>query len=218
MPDTLRVGLFDFDADVRFGRRLILESSPHLEVVFESEGLTKDLTQISEGLFDVLVIDQRLASGSGLDFYRELATITGIKQAPSAILTTNFEEPVLKFSAIEQAIAEVVSLEQSAELLLAATLRAARGESATSLAEVRKLLLELSPRPELNIDLLRMVSDLPERFASNLRRLRQAFNNYDDQKLAQFDQSSLSHLVERLPVRNLAQLVIQLYRSELLDA
>lgn len=217
MNQKLRVGLLDFDADVRFGRKLILESNKQFSVVHESEGRLEDLEMISEGLFDVLVIDQRLAFGGGIDFYRELTSITGVREAPSAILTTPFEQPPLRLDAIEQGFSEVVSMELGAEALLAETLRAARGESRISLAAVHELIRAVRPGFALDLELIQIVSSLPERLSSNLRRLRQVIKKADLERLESFDEDSLSSLLERFPVRNLGQLVIKLHRSELID-
>jgi DNA-binding NarL/FixJ family response regulator len=217
MNPKLRVGLLDFDADVRFGRRLILESNKSLEVVHESNGVPADLELISEGLFDILIIDQRLTAYSGLDFYRELCLLTGIRQAPSAILTTPFEQPALTLDAIEQGFSEVVSTELGAEALVEAAIRAGQSQSQFSLATIHELLGAVKPAFALDLELMKIVASLPERLASNLRRLRQVIKKADLEKLKSFDQESLANLVERFPVRNLAQLVVKLHRSELLD-
>jgi DNA-binding response OmpR family regulator len=54
------------------------------EVVFDSDGSTEDLEAIEQSLIDVLVLDQRLASGSGVSFYSSLRNLTGVKQAPQS--------------------------------------------------------------------------------------------------------------------------------------
>ena len=72
MEQLLRVALLDSDTDVRTGRRMLISSLPNVEIVLDSTGEENDLLSVANGLVDVLVIDQRLASGPGVDFYAVL--------------------------------------------------------------------------------------------------------------------------------------------------
>jgi DNA-binding NarL/FixJ family response regulator len=112
MASTIRIGLLDTDSDVRFGRKMVLSSQPKFEVVFDSDGSTEDLEAIEQSLIDVLVLDQKLASGSGVSFYSSLRNLTGVKQAPKAILTTSFAQPDLLLDALQEGIVDVVTVEQ----------------------------------------------------------------------------------------------------------
>jgi CheY-like chemotaxis protein len=114
MASTIRIGLLDTDSDVRFGRKLVLSSQANFEVVFDSDGSAEDIEAIEQSLIDVLVLDQRLTCGSGVSFYSSLRNLTGVKQAPSAILTTSFEQPELLLDALHEGILDVVTVEQGA--------------------------------------------------------------------------------------------------------
>jgi DNA-binding NarL/FixJ family response regulator len=118
MPDTIRIGLLDTDEDVRFGRKLIFSSLPKTEVVFDSDGASSDLDSIQDSLIDVLVIDQKLASGAGIDFYSSLRRLTGAKQAPPAIVTASYAQPALLLEALEAGVFDVVAIEQGAKALV----------------------------------------------------------------------------------------------------
>jgi DNA-binding NarL/FixJ family response regulator len=217
MDHSTRIGLLDADSDVRFGRRMILESDPGLEIVYESEGKIEDLSAIAEGLIDVLVIDQKLSSGPGVSFYRELSELTGIKQAPSCVITSSFDQPELTFLVLETGIEEVVTLEQGAERLIQAVSIARSGSSSMTLESLHELLLLLKPNTQLDLNFVRVVDELPERLASNLRRLRQVWSKIEAGRSVDFEPASMSNLIDRLPVRTLAQLIIKLHRSELLN-
>jgi DNA-binding NarL/FixJ family response regulator len=217
MDTSIRVALLDADPDVRFGRRLLLESHPSIQVVFESDGILGDLEQIAQGLIDVLVINQRLAAGDGVVFYQSLGKLVGFKNVPNAVITSAFDQPTLRLAAIEVGVMEVVDLEKGPEELLSAVSRAASGSSEEHLDALFKLIASQKISSELDLEFIRLVRELPERLASNLRRLRQLWKKADLEKLAAFDAAGMANLVERLTVRTLPQLIVKLHRSELMD-
>lgn len=217
MGSNIRIGIVDADPDVRFGRRLILESNPDFEIVFESEGKSEDFESISEGLIDVLVLDQKLSKGQGVRFYQELSELTGIKQAPNCIITCSFDQPALTLEALEAGVQDVVSLEGGASQLVESVLRASSGKSPITLAQIHQLLTDLKPQLQLDLNFVRLVDELPEKLASNLRRLRQVWRKGVAGKFGEFDATTMANLIDRLPVKTLAQLIIKLHRSELLS-
>lgn len=216
MDKSLRIGVIDADQDVRFGRKLILESEPNFEIVFESDGRREDLEQIAEGLIDVLVLDQKVSLGPASSFYRELAQVTGVKQAPNCIMTCSFEQPGLTLDALEVGVLEVVTLEKGAKELIEAVTRANSGNSSIAIADLYELVKGSNLTMELDMNLIQLVNSLPERLASNLRRLRQVWKKGSRGNLGGFDEASMANLVDRLQAKTLAQLIIKLHRSELL--
>lgn len=211
MSNLIRIGLIDFDADVRFGRRLILESNPQVRVFFDSEGKAEDVEAVSEGLIDVLVIDQRLAMGSGISFYEQLRRLIGFAEAPLAVLTCAFEQPELKFSALMAGFFETVSLELGPEHLLAKTIAAASGKRTTHLTEIVELVKAVRPRKQLDIQLNQLVATLPEKYQSNLRRLKANWQRNFIGKSADFDLTDLAGLVSKLKFQSPEETVIRLY-------
>jgi DNA-binding NarL/FixJ family response regulator len=136
MSKKVRIGLLDSDPDIRYGRRMILSSESNYEIVLDSDGGTFDLGLVAESLIDVLVLDQRLGSGPGIDFYSKLRTLTGLKQAPSAVLTASYKQTALELEALEHGVFATISLETGAEGLLEATAFAAEGKAPLSLLDV----------------------------------------------------------------------------------
>ena len=217
MPASIRVGLLDADESVRFGRKLLFDSFPLAEVVFESDGAALDLELVEQALIDVLVIDQKLASGPGIDFYQRLRELTGIKQAPPAILTTSFDQSALSLAALGAGISNVLAIEQGAKVMVEAISQARSGANFYSLVELRKM-LESQPRIRaVDLTFVSLVDQLPEKFASNLRRLKSTWQKMDAARLEGYDLNSLKELVARLPVANAVELVLALNRSGLLD-
>ena len=217
MPETIRIGLIDTDEDIRFGRKLLFASLTNSEVVFDSDGASADLEPIQESLIDVLVIDQKLASGPGIDFYTSLRKLTGIKQAPPAVLTASFNQPALLLEALEAGIFDVIAIEQGAKALVDAVTRASSGADPQSLAGLNRMLATQPRVRAIDLNFVSLVDQLPEKLASNLRRLKALWQKADMTKLESYDLNSLKEAVARLPVATASELVLALNRSGLLD-
>ena len=217
MPETIRIGLLDSDEDVRFGRKLVFASPPDTEVVFDSDGAVADLDPIQHSLIDVLIIDQKLASGPGIDFYSRLRKLTGNKQAPPAIITASFTQPALLLEALEAGVFDVVSIEQGAKGLVDAVTQANSDANHYSLAELYQLVASQTRVVAVDLNFVSLIDQLPEKLASNLRRLKSLWQKADMTKLEQYDLNSLNELVSRLPVARSSELVLALNKSGLLD-
>lgn len=217
MPETIRIGLIDTDEDIRFGRKLLFASLTNSEVVFDSDGASADLEPIQESLIDVLVIDQKLASGPGIDFYTSLRKLTGIKQAPPAVLTASFNQPALLLEALEAGIFDVIAIEQGAKALVDAVTRASSGADPQSLAGLNRMLATQPRVRAIDLNFVSLVDQLPEKLSSNLRRLKAIWQKADMTKLESYDLNSLKEAVARLPVATASELVLALNRSGLLD-
>jgi DNA-binding NarL/FixJ family response regulator len=217
MPETIRIGLLDTDEDVRFGRKLLFASLPDSEVVFDSDGAIAELEPIQQSLIDVLVIDQKLASGPGINFYSNLRKLTGNKESPPAIITASFTQPALLLEALEAGVFDVVSIEQGAKGLVDAVTQAKLDANAYSLAELYQLAASQPRVRAVDLNFVSLVDQLPEKLASNLRRLKYLWQKADMAKLEQYDLNSLKEMVSRLPVARASELVLAFNKSGLLD-
>lgn len=217
MEQSLRVALLDSDNDVRTGRRMLISTRPNVEIVLDSTGEETDLMSVANGLVDVLVIDQRLASGPGVDFYAMLRNQMGIEQAPGCLITTAFNQPALTLSAFEIGVDHVVSIENGPEALLEAIEQVRAGESGVSLDTLHALISTQAIKRKLDLDLVKLIEQLPEKLASNLRRLRSVWIKANPHQLKDFSMANLDGLVSKLPVRTAAELVIKAERTGLLS-
>ena len=217
MEQNLRLALLDSDPDVRLGRRMVLSSQPNLEIVLDSNGDTPDLSAVADGLVDVLVLDQSLAIGPGVLFYSLLREKMGFQQTPGCVLTAAFDQPALVLAALEVGVSQLVSLEQGSEALLLAIQSAKQEAPAYSLYQLHSLIVSENLSRRLDVELVKLVSELPEKLASNLRRLRSVWLKANPRQLAEFSLSNLDALVARLQVQSAAELVIRLERSGLLS-
>jgi DNA-binding NarL/FixJ family response regulator len=213
MGNSVRIALLDPDADVRSGRRMIVSSQSNFEVVLDSDGQDSDVSAVANGLVDIIILDQRLASGPGVLFYETLRSKVGIKQAPNCVLTAAFNQTALQVLALEVGINQVVFLEQGAESLLRAIREGVEGKSPLSLSQLRSLVLSEEPKVQLDVEFMRQVTKLPEKLASKLRRLRTLWKKGAQQQLSGYVLEDLDAVVGRLPVRNAEELIIRLYRS-----
>jgi DNA-binding NarL/FixJ family response regulator len=217
MVSKIRIALLDTDSDVRYGRKLVLSSEPALEVVFDSDGSQDDLEALEQSLIDVLVLDQRLSSGSGVSFYSILRDLVGLSQAPKAILTASFTQPELLLDALKEGIFDVVSVEQGAQGLVAAVYKAATGVTSHPLSAVWELISTQPTYRAVDLNFVRLVDELPQKLSSSVRKLRTVWQSADLAKIEKFEIDSLNALVSRLPVSNAVELVVAMNRSGLLD-
>ena len=217
MPEIIRIGLLDADEDIRFGRKLLFTSLAETEVVFDSDGSSSDIEAIQDSLIDVLVINQKLTTGPGVDFYSKLRELAGIKQAPPAIITASYFQPALLLEALQVGVFNVVAIEQGAGALVDAVQSAIAKDDAYSLAALKKLSSSQPHVRAVDVNFVNLVDQLPEKLSSNLRRLKSTWQKTDAAKLELCDLDSLKELVSRLPVANATELVFTLDRSGLLD-
>jgi DNA-binding NarL/FixJ family response regulator len=217
MTPTIRIGLLGTDPDVRLGRKLVLSSQPKFEVVFDSVGTPEDIEAISQSLIDVLVLDQRLSSDEGVNFYSSLRNLTGVKQAPPAILTASFAQPYLLLDALQEGIFDVVPVEQGAAGLVAAVSRAYSRANAHSLSTVWELICSQPSYRTVDLNFVRIVDELPQGLASSLKKFKAVWQSSDLAKIEKFDLDSLKPLLARLPVLSSVELILAMNRSGLLD-
>lgn len=217
MTSKIRIGLLDADSDVRFGRRMALSSQPKFEIVFDSDGSLDDLDALEQSLIDVLVIDQKLSSGPGLNFYSNLRDIAGVKQAPPAILTASFDQPTLLLDALQLGVFDVISLEQGAAGLVESVTKAFSGSQPRSLLAIKQLIDAQPTFRQVDLSFVRLVDELPVKIASNLRKLSSVWVSNDSSKIEKYNLGSLNEAILRLPVANPVELVLAMSRSGLLD-
>jgi Zn-dependent protease with chaperone function len=89
--------------------------------------------------------------------------------------------------------------------------------NAYSLAQLHSLISSQPRERAIDLSFVSLVDQLPEKLASNLRRLKSLWLKADPAKLEQYDLDSMKELVARLPVASASELVLALNRSGLLD-
>lgn len=217
MTTLIRVGLIDFDADVRHGRKMILESEKSLRVFFESNGADEDIDQLSSALIDVLLIDQRLTGGSGLNFYKKLRAIMGATNAPPAILSIPYDQPEMIFDALINGFRGTLSIESGAKALIETCKLAAKEQDLQNLSGLAQLVQRVKPEKQLDIHLNQAVASLPEKLSSNLRRLRTSWHKALDGKDGNYNLQSMAGVVAKLNFQSGSEAILRLHVTGNLD-
>jgi DNA-binding NarL/FixJ family response regulator len=136
----IRICIVEDHAIVRAGVRMLIESEPGIEVVFEATTATEFLSEAKDSEPDVILLDISLRTENGLDFLPQL-----LRQfAPAKVLVlTAIEEVETQLLAVELGASGVVMKEQAPEILVKAIQAVHCGEPwigrALSVAALAKL-------------------------------------------------------------------------------
>lgn len=120
MVDQIRVGIVDADEDIRFGRRLLIDSQEDCKVVFEEESATGALERAPEALLDVLIIDHRVRGLDGISLIEKLIPLyrSANNTVPAVILTGPYFSYELLLASVSAGASDLVTLDSdSGELL-----------------------------------------------------------------------------------------------------
>ena len=149
MSNGIRVGLVDGDLEMRAGRRLMLDATRETTVVFEENSIATVLEKFDDYLIDVLVVDQRLRSMSGIDLIAALSRIkleTG--NLTKLLLTAPYGSSKLTISALKSGASAVVTQDQPAVALIERIKKLHAGRSQFSLEDISQALTQ-QPGPHL---------------------------------------------------------------------
>jgi DNA-binding NarL/FixJ family response regulator len=183
MPELIRVGLIDSDEDIRFGRRLLIDSQEDCTVVFEDSNAISALERAPQSLIDVLVIDLRVRGLDGLALIKEIVPIyqSTNSEVPAIILTGPYFSHELLLASVAAGATDLVTLDSNSEELLKA-IRSSRGNS--EMLDFKSLAQLIENGKELSFsvpDILVKLGSLDEREAQVLHEFRKA---KDDQEIS----------------------------------
>lgn len=128
MTKMLRIGIIDADEDIRFGRRLMIDSQDDCQVVFEDDSADSSKVRAPEAALDVLLIDHRVRGLDGVSLISKLipAYLENKVDMPPVILTGAYFSYELLMASISAGATDLVTLDsQSGDLLKA--IRSAAG-------------------------------------------------------------------------------------------
>ena len=125
MP-RLRILLVDDHEVVRLGLKALIERQPDMEVVAEADSAPLAVTMAAAHRPDVVVMDIRLGSGSGIDACRE---IMAQRPATKVIMLTSYAEDDVLFAAIEAGAAGYVLKQAGGQDVVRALKAVAEGQS-----------------------------------------------------------------------------------------
>jgi DNA-binding NarL/FixJ family response regulator len=141
MTEVLRIGLIDADADIRFGRRMLIDSQADCKVVFEEETALGAEARAPEALLDVLVIDHRVRGLDGIQLVAKLIPLyqANDSEVPAIILTGPYFSHELLLSAIAAGATDLVTLDSDSGELLKSIRTSAAKEDALDFESLKSL-------------------------------------------------------------------------------
>lgn len=223
MALDLRIGLVDGDEDIRFGRRLIIDSQRDLKVVLEDSSYATALERVPEALIDVLVIDHRLRGGDGISLSTALISryLADNSKIPAIIMTGPYYTDELKLASMRAGASELVTQEAQSGDLLRAIRSAASRDDQPDYLKLREFLDRMQHSKVASPEFLMRLGDLTEKekwvldlFASGVSQDDVALElDTPKYRVRQILQSAQ----RKCGFATLSQLYIALYESGLLD-
>lgn len=160
----MRIVVVDDHPVVRTGLKALLDMEEDLEVVGEAAGEDEAVAVVQEHRPDLVLMDLRLAQGSGVG---AIARLRVASDAAPILVLTNHDTDADILAAVEAGAAGYLLKDAPPEELLPAVRAAAAGESALAPAVAARLLQRMrSPRPSLSARELEVLT-LVDRGLSN---------------------------------------------------
>jgi DNA-binding NarL/FixJ family response regulator len=122
MTSRIRVGLLFGNHLVREGRRLLLQTQPDLDIVWEGSDGVSAVEDLAKAVVDVVLVDNRLTGISGVETIRRFLrrNLGEDSSVPAFVLTGPFTSGVMSLEAIRCGAADLVTEEDDPEELIAA--------------------------------------------------------------------------------------------------
>ena len=174
MTEILRIGLIDADADIRFGRRMLIDSQDDCKVVFEEENAGDALVRAPEALIDVLVIDHRVRGLDGIALVEKLIPLyhEANSDVPSIILTGPYFSYELLLASIAAGATDLVTLDSESGELLKAIRSSVANEDVLDFDSLRSL-VSRAKGVEFDVpDILVKLGTLDEKEAATLEQFK----------------------------------------------
>lgn len=183
MSNTLRIGLIDADADIRFGRRMLIDSQEDCKVVFEEENAADALVRAPEALIDVLVIDHRVRGLDGIALVEKLIPLyhAANSDVPAIILTGPYFSYELLLASIAAGATDLVTLDSDSGELLKAIRSSVANEDILDFDSLRSL-MNRAKGVEFDVpDILVKLGNLDEKESAVLAQFK---TGLDDDQIA----------------------------------
>lgn len=142
MTKVLRIGIIDADEDIRFGRRLLIDSQADCQVVFEDDSAESSKLRAPEAALDALLIDHRVRGLDGVSLVSRLIPIYRENKVdmPPVIMTGAYFSYELLLASIAAGATDLVTLESEPQDLLKAIRSAARSEQEIDFQSLKSLI------------------------------------------------------------------------------
>ena len=221
MARTIRVGLAFADQLTREGRRLLLNSQPDFDVVYEAESGFEVLNNLSSVEMDVLLIDNRVRSLTGAETIAKYTrrNLSGGEKLPAFLLTGPFDSEQFELEGIRSGASAVVSEESSPEHLLEVLRESTQTETSFELSKLCQFFKRQGIAHSGNRRWLLRLANLDEAEQTILDAIAQGADGSELKTATNLPQTkvrwTLDSLQRRLGLATRSQLALALYEAGL---
>lgn len=183
MSDQIRVGIVDADEDIRFGRRLLIDSQEDCRVVFEEESASAAIERAPQALLDVLIVDHRVRGLDGISLIEKLIPIyqSANDVVPAIILTGPYFSYELLLASVSAGATDLVTLDSDSSELLKAIRSSMSKDDELDFDSLNQLVTRAKETSFSFQDILVNLGSLDEREAQVLQVFR---DGQDDDAIA----------------------------------
>lgn len=220
LSDQIRIALVDGDEDIKFGRKLVIESESDLRIVLEEDNAIRALERIPEALVDVIVIDQRLQAQDGAWLIQKLREYFSSNEVLDAkiIMTAPYYSDELLIAAIRAGANDLVSQDMGPEQLLEAIFRISNKDNDFESDVLLRKFVELQiPADDSPVFLIRL-GDLSDREREVIRLLLHGNSEFQIAKRIDAPKYRVKQILDDMQRRTLTntrtQFLLELYESE----
>ena len=216
---TIRVGLCNPNQSIRYGKSLLINSQPDMQIVFEAATPDEVLAAIDDLTLDVLVIDHRLSGRDGVWLVETINKQFFLRQEwpPTTIVTAPYFAVELDIAVMRSGAADFVVEESGPEQLLAAIRSAGDQEHLIDLPALTELFLgvELPLRGEVEFNYA--LESLDTKAASVLNLFEAGLNDFDIAAALSYSELRVRQLFRRILIHfgftTREQLALALYEA-----
>lgn len=217
---TIKVLLADDQALVRAGFRVLINSSPDLEVVGEAANGVEAVRLATTTRADIVLMDIRMPEMDGIEATKQITGNPELSGTKVLVLTT-FETDEHVVDAIRAGASGFLLKDADFEDLLDAIRVVANGEALLAPSVTRKLISAFvaAPEPKVNTSTAPQLEQLTERELEVLTLVASGLNNFEiaDRLFmsAATSKTHVSRIMAKLDARDRAQLVVIAYETGL---
>jgi DNA-binding NarL/FixJ family response regulator len=215
---VIRVVVVDDQALVRAGFKVLVDSSPDLEVVGEAADGADAVRVVRDTQPDVVLMDIRMPEMDGIEATRQIVEARRDTKAHVLILTT-FELDEYVYNALRAGASGFLLKDTPPEDLLDAIKVIARGDALLAPSVTRTLIAEFASRAAstpANTELLRSLTPREEEVLVLVARGRSNGEIADELHMsAATAKTHVSRILAKLGARDRSQLVVIAYESGL---
>jgi DNA-binding NarL/FixJ family response regulator len=213
---TIRVLVADDQAMIRAGFRMLLKDEEGIDVVAEAEDGLEAVEKAARYSPSVVLMDIRMPKLDGLEATRR---ILAVDSSARVLILTTFDLDEYIYEALRAGASGFVLKDDPPEQLIAAIRTVAAGDALLSPAVTRRVIEDFTQRPRRETP--KGLDELTDRELEIFRLIAKGLSNAEiGQQLFISDttvKTHVTHLFQKLGLRDRVQAVVLAYRSGLVE-